>query len=342
MRRLPPLNALKAFEACARHRSFTIAASELYVTQSAVSRQVRSLEDWMGVRLLDRKSGGLVLTPSGRALAPMLQAIFDRIEHVSRRLTHGTAELALRVPPTLALRWLMPRLKEFHHLVPGFEVALQVTAQDMDFEWGGSEAALVCGGSASTPLDIGSNFCTGAVILERLTPVIAPALLKDAALASPEDLAQFPLLNSSANFDFWNAWFSTVGLAVKPQREVSFEMMDATIRAAVHGFGVALANPYLVADELAGSQLVAPFPELAPTISSYFLVYSRDKAADAGVRSFRDWLVEAIRENWSDTGSAYVPAAAPRAQPRYRPGMSATLPRMLSAEPHPSRPRQPQ
>lgn len=305
MRKLPPLNALKAFESCSRHLSFTLAAHELLVTQSAVSRQVRHLEDWLGVTLLNRGPGKLGLTGHGQKLAPVLKEVLDRIEYAANEVSHSGVELRIKAPPTFAVRWLMPRLYEFQQLAPDVGICLEAALGHVDFRRESFDAAVIrCSGPGS-PGHFDDHTEIGDSVWERLTPIVAPALLERTnAIDRPEDLLRFTFLHSSHEYDYWAAWLRRCGIVARPLREMHFELMDTAIQAAVLGFGVALANPHFVVKEVAHGALLFPFRDIAPKMSAYRFLCSNSTAKHPGVSRFQQWCADRLRQEWSESTRA--------------------------------------
>ncbi|HYH37447.1 MAG TPA: LysR substrate-binding domain-containing protein [Azospirillum sp.] len=283
MRRLPSLNGLRAFEAAARHGSFTGAAGELNVSQAAVSRMVRLLEERLGFPLFERRANALVPTPRGRALQPGLTAAFDAIERsvdaVSAMRTGPV--LTVGVGATFAVRWLIPRLGGFHAGHPEIEVRIATggASQPIRDDW---TCGIVLGdghwpGHAAEPL-----FTAG------MLPVCAPSLA--AALRRPEDLLTATLLSNSQWPNDWAQWFAAAGLPAPPARELSFGSYAMALQAALDGVGVTLAiEPYIV-DDVAAGRLVTPFPLAVPMGRSWYLVSRPARREDPGFAAFRDWL----------------------------------------------------
>jgi LysR family glycine cleavage system transcriptional activator len=279
------LGALRTFEAAARHASITKAAKELSVTPGAVSQQVRELEKALGVELFVRRSGKLALTEGGRHLAARLGAAFDQIERAVIDVAGdpGSRRLRLKVTPTFAIRWLVPRLTQFYEQHPEFEIEVgtyprqeEADVEDVDFVVrhgrGGWEDAE-----------------SEAIFPDALAPVCSPALAKK--LREPADLAAHNLLHSMMRADGWELWLSAQGVAgLRPRKVTKLANAAVTYQAALDGMGIALAQLAYVAGDLADGKLVMPFRRVLRTGSGYHLVYARHKANRPNIRLFRQWI----------------------------------------------------
>jgi len=294
-RRLPPLNALRAFEAAARHLSFKKAAEELHITPAAISQQVRGLEDHVGRPLFRRITRGLVLTEAGAAAAPLLTEGLDRLADGAARMRDVPQSriLTVSVAPSLAAKWLVPRMERFRETYPEFDVRLDATNALSSFRGDGVDVALRFGGGSYPGLH------AERLIAETAFPVCSPDLLEHGPpLAVPGDLAAHTLLHIQWAMDSetapnWQMWLRAAGIdTVDPSRGPRFSHDSMAVQAAIEGHGVALAVSTLVADDLAAGRLVRPFP---PTINEdtafgYHLVYPHDNATDPRVRAFHDWI----------------------------------------------------
>lgn len=290
MRRLPPLNALQVFETVACHRSFTRAADELCVTQGAVSRQILALEDYYRFPLFKRHPRGLTLTAEGEALLPVVKESFARIEEASLRLTRRHTDLALKIP-TCVMRWTLPRIMKFQREHP--ELQLQITTtwrHDVDFEIEPFDAAIVYGSSP------GPGVRALTLFEERLTPVCAPQLIAEKPLTQVADLPAHTLLHPSRDHRDWKMWLSHVDAAgidaagIDADVGPSFDTLDLATNAAVQGFGVALGDVTLAAEDIAAKRLVAPFDILVETGARYYLVCPDSASHAQKIERFWDWL----------------------------------------------------
>jgi len=300
-RRLPPLNALRAFEAAARHLSFKAAAEELHITPAAISQQVRGLEEHVGRPLFRRITRGLVLTETGAAAAPLLREGLDRFAEAADRMRDipRSSILTVSVAPSLAAKWLVPRMERFREAYPEFDVRLDATNALSTFKHDGVDVALRFGGGDYRGVH------TERLIAETVFPVCSPQLLdRGPPLEAPEDLSGHTLLHVQPALDSeaaanWQMWLTAAGLDnIDPSRGPRFSHDSMALQAAIEGQGIALAVSTLVVDDLAAGRLVRPF---APTINEdtafgYHLVYPHDKATDPRVRAFHDWISAEIRQ----------------------------------------------
>ncbi|GGF12529.1 transcriptional regulator GcvA [Aliidongia dinghuensis] len=290
MRRLPPLNALRAFEATARNGSLTRAAQELSVTQGAVSRHVQQLENWLGVSLCARLRRGIETTPEGEAFAALLGSVFDQIEAQVRRMRQkpATNTLRIKLPPTFAIRWLVPRLARFHALHRQIDVQITTSHQTVDFD---REDIDICIHSGTTPLP--SVYCR-RLFGEILLPVCSAGLFgKYPPLSRPEDLARHVLLCSLHRPDDWPLWLRAAGVRhIDGNEGLKFENSALAYQAATDELGVVMAQRAFVEDDLRVGRLVAPLDLRIATSSAYFLAYSRARRATPLMAAFEEWIVE--------------------------------------------------
>jgi len=288
MRRpLPPLNALRAFDAAARHLSFTRAADELAVTQAAISHQVKALETLLGVKLFRRLTRELRLTEEGHALAPGLRDAFDRLaQAVERVRAPGRAVLTLSTLTTFAVSWLVPRLPRFQDAHPEIEVRVSANPRLVDFAREDVDAAIRFGGTEWPGLVQHELFGF------RLTPLAPPSLA--ARLKRPEDLARVPLIDTTPRPGEWIIWLEKAGLAeLAPSGGgVVFDSTLVALGAAAKGMGVAVGDPLMAADELEAGRLVQPFDlVVSSNAKAYWLVYPEAFAERPKIRAFRDWIL---------------------------------------------------
>lgn len=286
--RLPPLNAIKAFEAAARLGSFTRAAEELNVTHGAVSRQICLLEEWLGTRLFLRTSRNAVPTEAGSDLFAEAGPMFDRLGAVCRQLqNHGptAGTLRLSVLPTFAMRWLIPRLHEFQRDHPGLELRI-VTASTPADQFG-MDADAVISGPSRRPGWIGTRF-----LGEARLPALSPALSAACPLRIPQDLAQHTLLHAATLREAWPKWLVAAGVPeLRPLREQVFEHFYFAIQAALEGLGVIMGPVALIADELRLGQLVAPIGEPVLKTRGYFFYAPQPTNEAPAIVALRKWLI---------------------------------------------------
>jgi LysR family glycine cleavage system transcriptional activator len=288
-RRLPPLNAIRAFESAARNASFTRAARELFVTQGAVSRHVAALEGWLGATLFTRTQKGVDLTAKGRAYFRAVKGALDQLDHATRQLRGSPDEalLRLKLPPTFAIRWLVPRLARFHALHRGIDVQIITSHDPADFDREDIDAAI-----HSDPLPpAGPGF--RRLIGEVLQPVCSPGLLeRGPPLAQPADLANHVLLCSLHRPHDWPTWLAAAGVPqIDGNRGLKFENAALAYQAAIDQLGVMVAQRALVEDDLRSGRLVAPFALSVRTAGAYYLAYHPDRPKSERLAAFEDWLL---------------------------------------------------
>ena len=291
---LPPLNALRAFEAAARHLSFTRAAEELHVTQAAISHQIKGLEERLGLPLFRRLPRRLILTEEGQALLPELREAFNRIalaiERIGERSAGGT--LTVSSMTTVVMGWLLPLLPRFQAAHPEIEVRLMTSQRLVDF--------------TREDVDVAVRFGTGKwpglkaeyLFGERLTPLCGKSLI--GKIKTPEDLTRLPLLRSGE--DEWQIWFAAAG--VVPPETIRGPIFDSTkiaAEAAVDGLGAVMAPTALFQDDIAEGRLFQPFELAVSTGKSWWLVMPEAWAERPKIKAFREWaLAEAARQQADD------------------------------------------
>ena len=286
--RLPPLNALRTFEAAARHLSFTKAAEELFVTQAAVSHQIRALEEHLGAPLFRRINRALMLTDQGQVLLPAVRDAFDRLRAGVRRvedLSSGGA-LTISTTPSFAASWLAGRLVRFQVLHPEIELQLSATSRLVDFAREGVDCGIRYG-AGDWPGLVASG-CSRPTLL----PVCSPSLLDGAhPLRQPADLAQHTLLHALDGMDDWRLWLRAAGVPeIDPTRGPKFDEIPLVLQAAINGAGVGIGRRQLVEAELAAGRLVAPFDLELPDAYAYYFVAPEATADQPKLAAFRGWL----------------------------------------------------
>ena len=300
---LPPLDALRAFDAAARHLSFTRAAEELFVTQSAVSKQVIALESALAVRLFERKTRALALTTAGERLQRATGIAFAELRRAAGELRGGDEPtVTLATTQAFASFWLIPRLADFRRRHPGIDIRISADTRLVDLERGHFDAAVRYLQDRNAPATALRLF--GDTVL----PVVSPAFLKKSGkpLAKPADLAYHVLLayedeDQRRPWLSWPVWLEMAGVpALRPAGSIAFNQYEPTIRAALDGQGVALAMLALVSDLLDQGKLVAPLPQRFSNPRSYYLLLADRAAANPAVDAFRLWLADQVQ---SDGGS---------------------------------------
>lgn len=279
-----PLNGLRAFEASARHLSFTRAAIELCVTQAAVSQQVKSLETRLGIQLFQRLPRGLKITAEGEALLPVVTGSFDQLANTLERIEGGHVRelLFLGAVGTFAVGWLLPRLPDFQRQFPFVDIRLSTNNNRVDMAAEGLDFAVRFGN--------GSWHGTEAVRLfdAPLSPLCIPGLAE--TLHEPADLANQPLLRSYRT-DEWSNWFAAAGVAASPasSKGIVFDSSLAMMDAALQGIGVALAPPSMFARHLSSGLIEQPFPTTI-SLGSYWLTRLQSRTPTSAMLAFADWI----------------------------------------------------
>lgn len=293
-RRLPPLNALKAFEAAARHESFTRAAEELCVTQGAVSHQVKALEAELGLKLFHREPQRLVITAAGRDYLIVVRDALDRIATGTDRLLQrqSAGVLTVSTSPNFASKWLVRRLGRFAEVHPTIDLRVSATLHHVDFARENVDVAVRHGDGTAPGLDI-TRLCT-----EELFPVCSPKFLHGRhALRRPADLAHHALLHLDHRQD-WSKWLAAAGVEdADLSRGPVLNQASMVIDAAVDGQGVALARTGLAAWDLICGRLVRPFSLALPVSYAYWIVCPKATAKLPKIVIFRDWLLAEAAED---------------------------------------------
>lgn len=292
-RKIPSLQALACFDAAARHESYTRAAQELALTQSAVSRQIGALEAFLGLALFRRTRHGVALTPGGadyaRQIAPRLQALErDTLDAMSRQGTSGSISLA--AVPTFATRWLLPRLPDLARQQPELVVHIETRTRPFLFAETGFDAALYSGTAEQVANWAGTR--ATALVEEEVVPVCAPALLGGRKRLQPMDLARLPLLQQSTRPEAWRQWFEAMGVdAPAALSGPRHELYSMTAAAAAQGLGLALVPRLLIEPELARGELVVASPRALKSGRSYWLVLPDRGEPRPALAAFTAWLL---------------------------------------------------
>jgi LysR family glycine cleavage system transcriptional activator len=292
--RLPSLNGLRAFEAAARHLSFTQAASELNVTQTAISHQIRRLEEELGIRLFIRKNRALALTPKARDYLPGVRAAFNDLRLATDRLLRKDDDHVLTVSTlaSLAAKWLLPRLTAFQEAHPGIDVRITTSTALVDFKAGDVDAAIRYGRGNWQGLR------ADWLMADDFFPVCSPALLNGKRpLKCPEDLRDHVLLHTSTNGDDWRQWLTAAGLPsdISRQPGITFDLILMTVQAAIDGIGVAMGRTSYVQDDIAKGRLVVPFKIALPADAGFYLVSPEGVAEPPKLGAFRQWLIASAK-----------------------------------------------
>ncbi|ALM82428.1 LysR substrate-binding domain-containing protein [Bordetella sp. N] len=287
----PSMSLLLAFESSARHLSYTRAAAELSLTQSAVSRQVQALEDLLQIQLFERKGRSIVLTDAGRIYMREVGVAIGRIRNATLQVTamqSGGGSINLALLPTFGAKWLMPRLHDFYSANPNVLVHLHSRIGDFDLDAAGMDAVIR---AEEGPI---AGLVSHRLLEEQLVLVASPALLAKHPIAGPDDLRDVLLLRVASRANVWSEWFDAQGRT--PRQLVfgpTFEVTSHLIQAVATGIGVGLVPDFLVEEELASGKLVAPVDFRYPSGKHYQFAYPAHKAAYAPLAAFRDWLLAA-------------------------------------------------
>jgi LysR family glycine cleavage system transcriptional activator len=287
-RLLPPLNALRAFEAAGRLGSFKEAAAELHVTHGAVSQHVRLLEEWLESSLFERHNRRVVLTPAAKAYLAEIAPLFEQLSQATAR--YGVSEtvarsLSVNAPATFTLRWLVPRLAKFRAAYPEVDVNVETSNEPVE-SLQASYDVIIRGGP-----DTFYGYAMRPFLSEERLPVCSPALLQRLPLRTPDDLRRHTLLHTSSLPRLWPDWLASAETpALKPAATLTFDHFYLTLQAAIDGIGVAMGPTALVSDDLATGRLVAPFAGPRLPSRSYCTYVVDGNATDERVVLFRSWL----------------------------------------------------
>ncbi len=293
-RRIAPLNALRAFEAAARHLSFTRAAEELHVTPAAISHQIKGLEEYFGAPLFRRLTRALLLTDDGQRVLPLLRDGFDLLAEASARLAAPADDnlLTVSAAPSIAAKWLVTRLERFRTAQPEIDVRLDASDRLVDFARDGVDASIRYGAGNYPGLHVERLFGT------TVFPVCSPSLAAGPPpLRSPRDLAGHTLLHvdwasQDETWPNWKMWLLAAGVTgIDATRGPRFNDVAMSTLTAADGNGIALASDILVVDDLAAGRLVRPFELSVAMDFSYFFVCPKENAAKHKVAAFRAWLL---------------------------------------------------
>ena len=312
MAHLPPLAALRAFEAAARHLSFTRAADELHVTQTAISHQIRGLEERLGVRLFRRLPRGLVLTDEAQRYLPAVRDAFARLEAATAELLarRTGGPLTASVLPSFAAKWLVPRLGRFRAANPDIDLRISTSQHLVDFAREDVDIGLRMGRGHYPGLRVDRLFG------ETLVPVCSPALLAgEAPLRRPQDLKHHVLLHEDDETG-WRLWLELAGVeGVDVSHGLTFTDAAMSVQAAAEGQGVALARTALAAWDIAAGRLVRPFDVSMPHDLAYYLVCPEASAERPRIAAVRAWLLGEAARYQQELAELAPPSALPAGRP---------------------------
>ena len=300
--RFPPISALRALEAAARHLSFTRAAEELFVTQSAISHQIKHAEELWGVKLFEKRGRRIILTEAGHALVPVIRHFIRRItltlEDLSEK-AEGPSALRVTLLQSFAFKWLVHRLGYFNHDYPEIDVWISTTDNLVDFDAKNADVGIRLG------YGNWNNLHEELLLTEYVFPVCSPHFLREhPALEAPAELLKLPLLRRSV-IDIcprWRDWFRDAGVTVKRMpKGTKFPQTSLAIQAAIDHQGVALARSAHVLDDLNAGRLVRLFPEVLSRSSvSYYFVCVPDRETEPQIAAFREWLLREARKSQAE------------------------------------------
>jgi LysR family transcriptional regulator, glycine cleavage system transcriptional activator len=297
-RRLPPFSALRSFEAAARTLSFTRAADTLHVTPTAISHQIKSLESWLGVRLFERTTRAMRLTPRGAQYLETVQAAFDALEAGTARIAERAEDRVVNVSTTMTFttKWLIPRLEDFQTRHPAVDVRISTSMALVDFEQSGADIAVRYGRGKWEGL---SSYL---LMVERVFPICSPRLLSgEHPVREVADLERHTLLNAAQMPDQWRMWLTAAGHpTLRPARELTFDQIVTVVEAALEGLGVGLGYTNLVASDLAAGRLVAPFDLEVPGTFAYYVVHPDTRPLKPSAAAFRDWLLSSAHRGMGE------------------------------------------
>jgi LysR family glycine cleavage system transcriptional activator len=304
MRQIPPLNPLRTFEVAARHLSFTRAADEMSVTAAAVSHQIKTLEESLGVLLFIRQPKALLLTDAGKSYLPGVQQAFRQLAEATHQLyvRENPASLKVDIPPTFAVKWLLPRLDRFLKAYPNIDIKISTAGKLVDFSRADFDLAIRFGRGVYPGLH--AELCMPVEVF----PVCSPLLLTgEHPLVTPADLKHQTLLHDDSTYrdvsnPDWSMWLRHAGIeGIDATRGPSFWPSHLVIDAALDGLGVALVKKNWIEKDLAAGTLVRPFEVSLPVEFSYFVVYPESRIGDRHINTFVDWIRSEVAADRADS-----------------------------------------
>ena len=290
---LPSLNGLRAFEAAARHLSFTRAADELNVTQTAISHQIRRLEEQLGIPLFVRRNRALALTREAEAYLPAVRTAFDDLRQATARLRRPASDglLVVSTMASLAAKWLVTRVAGFQEAHPGIEVRISTSPHLVDFDREAVDMAVRYGHGKWPGLR------ADWLMAEDIFPVCSPKLLRgEHPLRGPQDLEHHTLLHATVSREDWQLWLTAAGLpaSLAKRRGLNFDQSFMATQAAIEGLGVALGRSNFVEDDVAAGRLVVPFDVVLPAQAGFYVVAPEAHADAPKIKLFREWLMQSV------------------------------------------------
>lgn len=288
--RLPSLKFLKTFQVAATRQSFKAAAEELCITPSAVSHQIRGLEEQLGVPLFERGPSSLTLTEAGMSYLQHMETVFSRLEAVTEqlRIRYGRAVVRLHIPPFFATEMLLPRLPSFLEVRPDTDIHINTVAAPLQSHPPDADLSIVVG----TAPEEGRDLDCHKLFSQSFVPACSPSLLQRQPIDSVQDLNQHTLIIHEARRDGWQRWAQSLGIDLRPKKIVRFDSMNTAAEAAEHGVGVALVSTRLGNERFAQGTLVKLFDRELSTGESYFLILRREDAVRPDIKALTQWLIE--------------------------------------------------
>lgn len=307
MRRLPPLNPLRAFESAARHEHFSRAADELCVTHSAISHQVKTLEEALGIRLFEKQGRNAKLTQSGVSLLPAIQEAFDIISQACEKAVEPglSGRLVISAPPELSSKWLIKQIGDFAIRYPSIDVSLLVHSSDETNINAQADLSIIYGaGDADwnrywvTPIQRMEFFPVCSPKLLQSDPILVSGANKEGFL--PLDLSAQRLLHDDQDGKTWATWLGAHAPHIlNTPQNLNFAHAGLSLEAAIAGYGVAIGDNFTASTELASGNLVRPFKQSVPSLGNYYLVAEKRKTGDAKLITFIDWLLAQTNHKFS-------------------------------------------
>ena len=301
--RLPPLNALRAFDASARQLSFTRAAEELFVTQAAISHQIKALEEYLGLKLFMRKNRSLLLTEEGQSYYLDIKDIFNSLNDATEKLlARGTkGSITVSLQPSFAIQWLVPRLQAFNIRHPDIDVRIKAVDQRDNSLTEDVDVAIYHGRGQWLNLHVDK------LHTEYLIPVCSPLLLNGKKpLNTVNDLTQHSLLHDASRRD-WKRWFKQVGVkGVNVNHGPIFSHSAMVLQAAIHGQGIALANSVLAKPDIDSGRLICPFNDVLVSKNSFYTVCRENQMEIGKIASFRQWMLDTVESEQDDIENGQI------------------------------------
>ena len=288
--RLPSLKFLKTFQVAASRQSFKAAAEELCITPSAVSHQIKGLEEQLGVPLFERGPSSLTLTEAGESYLQHMDTVFSRLEAVTEqlRIRYGRAVVRLHIPPFFATEMLLPRLPSFLEVRPDTDVHINTVAAPLQSHPAEADLSIVVG----TAPEEGHDHDCHKLFSQTFVPACSPLLLQRKPIDTVQDLNKHTLIIHEARRDSWERWAQSHGIDLRPNKVVRFDSMITAAEAAEHGVGVALVSTRLGNERFAQGTLVRLFDRELETGESYFLILRKEDAARPDIQALTQWLIE--------------------------------------------------